>query len=449
MNTCVINFAETKVGEKLRTLVGNNNIAYWNYVSKCFDDNGIKDNFKTWYEKTFKKECKTTDRDFAIRMIRYYNETATKVGRSLRSGVNTSNVGKYNYPSIQDREEGIRHSVGFLLDEFTNIQNQGLTIKGNKREYYANVLQTQFKKHIFNYIAYLNKMSYDDVIADYQEATDKHKYLEKMFGGKNMTITGRNLLAVHDELTSSTESLNSYFNEVLGNKNLQSVLRQINDEKEEDDEDRKDQEEASDNEQDGNSESDTHMREDEGDNYIASANSHMGNYTSFMKHIGARITNYFNSLDKLSSPVRGGTEGNWTYTVDTNNNYGIPDKMDANECSALLYSHARFNNIGEMIQSIEEIGNRMPEFYAFSKLAQDLRDDADFATEMRTVFAKTIMDKVETVLSDNEGSVRISNERANPRSSLMFDMLIILIKLLEILLKELSLLNLLKIIFKI
>lgn len=96
------------------------------------------------------------------------------------------------------------------------------------------------------------------------------------------------------------------------------------------------------------------MREDEGDNYIASANSHMGNYTSFMKHIGARITNYFNSLDKLSSPVRGGTEGNWTYTVDTNNNYGIPDKMDANECSALLYSHARFNNIGEMIQSIEE-----------------------------------------------------------------------------------------------
>ena len=423
MNTCVINFAETKVGEKLRILVGNNNIAYWNYVSKCFDDNGIKDSFKTWYEKTFRKECKTTDKDFAIRMIRYYNETATKVGRSLRSGVNTSNVGKYNYPSIQDREEGIRHSVGFLLDEFTNIQNQGLTIKGNKREYYANVLQTQFKKHIFNYIAYLNKMSYDDVIADYQEAADKHKYLEKMFGGKNMTITGRNLLAVHDELTSSTESLNSYFNEVLGNKNLQSVLRQINDEKEEDDEDRKDQEEASDNEQDGNSESDTHMREDEGDNYIASANSHMGNYTSFMKHIGARITNYFNSLDKLSSPVRGGTEGNWTYTVDTNNNYGIPDKMDANECSALLYSHARFNNIGEMIQSIEEIGNRMPEFYAFSKLAQDLRDDADFATEMRTVFAKTIMDKVETVLSDNEGSVRISNERANPRSSLMFDML--------------------------
>ena len=46
MNTCIINFAETKVGEKLRTLVGNNNIAYWNYVSKCFDDNGIKDSFK-------------------------------------------------------------------------------------------------------------------------------------------------------------------------------------------------------------------------------------------------------------------------------------------------------------------------------------------------------------------------------------------------------------------
>ena len=420
MNTCVINFAETKVGDKLRTLVGNNDTAYWNYVNKCFDNNGVKEEFSSWYKTTFKKECKTTDKDFALRMIRYYNEHTTKVGRTLREGHNTSNVTTYGYPSIQDREEGVRHSVGFILDEFTSIQNQGLTIKGNKREYYANVLQTQYKRHILNYIAGLNNMTFDDVFEEFQAAEDKSEYLEKKLGGKNITITGKNLLAVYNELN---DNLNNYFNEVLGNKNLQSVLRQINDEKEEDDEERKGQEESTDEDKDGSVESDTHIREDEGDNYIASANSHMGNYTSFMKHIGARITNYFNSLDKLASPVRHGTQGHWSYDLDTNNNFGIPDKMDANECSALLYSHARFNNLQEMIDSIESIGNRMPEFNAFVKLAQDLRDDADFATEMFTVYAKTIMDKTETILSDDKGDVRISNERANPRSSLMFDMM--------------------------
>ena len=109
MNTCVINFAETKVGDKLRTLVGNNDTAYWNYVNKCFDNNGVKEEFSSWYKTTFKKECKTTDKDFALRMIRYYNEHTTKVGRTLREGHNTSNVTTYGYPSIQDREEGVRH----------------------------------------------------------------------------------------------------------------------------------------------------------------------------------------------------------------------------------------------------------------------------------------------------------------------------------------------------
>lgn len=418
MNNCSIDFADSKVGKKLRTLVGANNVAYWNYVNKCFDDNGIKESFKTWYETTFKKECKTTDRDFAIRMIRYYNETSLKVGKILRNNAESSNVKTFSYPSIADREEGIRHSVGFILNQFLSIQNAGLNITGNKRDYYKNILVNKYKDVIFNYIANKNNKSVETVTSEYNEADNKHIYLEKEFGGKNITITGRNLLAVHDEL-SSEDSLTSYFNECLANPNLQSVLRQVNDEKEEDDIEAASQEEANDNEKEGNEDSETHIKEDEGDNFISAANSHMGNFTSFTKHLGTRITNYFNSLYKLATPV--GNDGSFNY--DTNTNFGIPETMDANECSMMLYSHARFNNQDEMITSIEQIANQVPGFYAFSKFANDLRNDRDLATEVFSTFAKTVMEKVETVLSDDTGSVKVSNESANPRSAMLFDMI--------------------------
>lgn len=418
MNNCSIDFADSKVGTKLRTLVGNNNVAYWNYVNKCFDDNGIKDDFKSWYKKTFKKECKLTDRDFANRMIRYYNETSLRVGKVLRDNAESSSVRTFAYPSIADREEGIRHSVGFILNHFIAVQNAGLSITGNKRDYYKNILVSKYNDVIFNYIANKNNKSIDVVKEEYNEADNKHAYLEKEFGGKNITITGRNLLAVHDELNSE-DTLTNYFNECLANPNLQSVLRQVNDEKEEDDIEAKDAEESNDNNEEGNPDTETHIKEDEGDNFISAANSHMGNFTSYTKHLGTKITNYFNSLYKLASPV----EVNGRYDYDTNTNFGIPETMDANECSMMLYSHARFNNQDEMIASIEQISLQVPGFYAFSKFANDLKNDRDLATEVFSTFAKTIMEKVETTLSDEVGNVRVSNEAANPRSAMLYDMM--------------------------
>lgn len=133
-----------------------------------------------------------------------------------------------------------------------------------------------------------------------------------------------------------------------------------------------------------------------------------------MTHVGPRIRNYFNTLRKLATPNIG--------DFDTSNDYGIAETMDANACSSMLYNQATFHNVEDMIKSIEHIGKTVSGFEAFVKLAKDLEDNPDFATEMFTVFAKTKIDKLETVVKDGMPITRISNASATPRNVLVFDL---------------------------
>ena len=79
---------------------------------------------------------------------------------------------------------------------------------------------------------------------------------------------------------------------------------------------------------------------------------------------------------------------------DLNNDLGLPDTMNADECCAVLYSYGDFTNLESMIASIREIAKNIPGFTAFHQMADYLEENGDFAYEIYRTFGKAVINRV-------------------------------------------------------
>ena len=424
VNYCKPDLFNSKALNALKRIVGADENLLYSVVSECISYDKFTEGFTEYYKNDTKQ-----DPDFdagngvkmANRMLAYYKKNHPRLEDTVRTRASNDKVTEFGYDSILDREEGKEHMATSVLTMFTNIQQLGINIKGNPIDYYKSRLIALSESNVIKRLAEVTGENIDTLKTEIEEADDRTAYLRNKFGD-NIDVTSRNLLAIYQELHASPRTIAQYIDELFCNPVLQPVFAENKDALESFNENVADTDAATGNVQG----KEAYVVEvDDTDRFIAQANSHAGLHSDYMKHVSMRVRTYFDTLPKLSSKEKvTNSKGEKEWMYDKNNRFGLMSAMGAERCSAMLYGgSSNYNSIPSMIAYIERIGNTIKGFEAFCKFAEDLRNDPDFAYEVFTVYAKTVMEKVQVVVNSGETVVRVANNRANKHRAFIFNLM--------------------------
>lgn len=309
-----------------------------------------------------------------------------------------------------------------------NKLNARFDINSKNKTYYFNKAQTILTEELANRIFVRTNLTFDEINAKLDEHIENggvRGWIEEQLGGKNISLQDANMLALFDEFALNKEA---FIEEVCLNSDLAEFRFE-------------DQEAILDtNETDStNTELDNDETRDEDDESAVTNDDdvdvsvaifdHSGIFTTALMHINPNLKSYFNSLRKLNSKELlnrevdedGNVSGDPDY--DKNNPLGVYDTMNANECASILYHYGDYTSVESMINSIEDIADRIPGFKAFYTLAQDLKSNEDFAFELYRVFGKMVIGKTVTVVKDGKGGFTLVNRRNNKQESFRLELL--------------------------
>lgn len=149
----------------------------------------------------------------------------------------------------------------------------------------------------------------------------------------------------------------------------------------------------------------------DGDDFIAKANQHLGNFDSYAQHADSIIRSYLSSLVKL-------TDANNLESYDTDNELGIMMPMNVGQVMSVLYSRVDKSSPDNMISSIERIAKDDKEMRGLAKLAKDMKDDANLKAAIYSTFGKIVIPKAKISVDENGHTYAISNPRAMRKDAL-------------------------------
>ena len=416
--SCKIQVNHSSVTEQLRKEVGTNEVLFQTYFSEVMSEDEFTPEFNEWckdrLDKTFDVNNIETAAEAVAAIKRYYNENYSDINYSSKIKDDIINIGIFGYTSIAARDFAKRVSANFMLDFYHQLTHDfHEKVKGSKKAYFADLVTERMEEIIAERLSVITNMSEDDIYEIIDEGNIAR--LEELFGD-NTSIQNKNLLAVYKEMIANRED---FFTEVFRDSRLGDLRFESDDDMSE-----INTYEATDEQQDEDSnnpanEDDNKSQTDDKNNYIKQLNEKDGLFNNFMTHVDMSVRSYLHSLKKLNSEMS--FDGHYDY--DLNNDLGLPDTMDAEECCAVLYGYGNFTNVASMIVSIREIAKNVPGFTAFHQMANYLEENGDFAYEVYRTFGKIIISKLETVLDGNNAKSRISNRSADRLTCLRFEYL--------------------------
>ena len=421
MSCTILNNIPSGIAKELVDVFGSSDTILESHVLTY-----MSDEFQTYIDEKFKDE-KPTDKEIVDNLRAYYNTKRPDINYSTQLRTKDNPYRKFGYSSVSARELGKRLAANIALTTYQNIIRNGSTpkkeakrIKKNRKldkysvkDFFAELISHKVQGE-FVRVAMRLGHSQEEIIEAIKKK-DTHT-INKWF--ENASYQDKNVLALFKESKFNSEQERQRFmSEVFRDSRLGECRidndRQLTDNTtyEAFDElfDKYDDEIPQD---DGNTEN----NEDK-DGSIDTLNNKMGEYNSFMKHIDMAARSYFNSLKKLYSGEK--IDNDWDY--DTDNDFGIADTMNADQCVAVFYSYGDFTNKDSMIESAKTIADCVPGFAAFHKFAEDLAKDNDFARSMYRTFGKTIIAKIETVVDGSSFETRISNRRTDKLTALTYE----------------------------
>ena len=427
MDNCSLFLSDGSIQKAIEAKFGPMKTKAVNCVDYVIRDGEFTPEFKNWYKKKFKKDISVTSRTVkkvAEQAVQYYEETAWKVDEMTEHENSDTENGYY---SIADYERGKAHVVNTLQELYDDIEAGIIEQEEVTRDFIKQQAIRRWNNHIFDLIAKKENASRNEIIEEFNSLGDDvvvRDWLKEKLSNNGFGIIEQNLLAVWDELNADPASVNKYLKEVLADPKLNGLFteRAIDD-------DVVDGEKGDTTEADNGSTGEDSVSSgvtDDTDKAITQANSHMGDFTTFTKHLdqSPRIKHYFNSLKKLADTKK---DDNQNYIEDTDNSFGIAETMSAEECARVLYSESMaFGNTEYMIEAIRRIAASVPGFECFTKLADDLETDPDLCNELATIFKKTRVSKMmlnrQTVGKRKVNTIRESNTDSSKDSTMIFDL---------------------------
>ena len=424
--SCNLSVPNTPISQKLREITGSNDTLFMSYMTEIMAEDGFTKDFSDKLKAKLGidiNDIPDDKIDDVVKYVReYYNLNHPDINFTATIQNDSTSVGRFGYSSIAARELSKRISANFTLDFYHQImhdygtsidkilEEEGYT---SKKAFFADAVKARIEEILANRIANKTEMLVDDVY-DIMDKGDIVR-LEELLG-ENPVIQDANLLAVYKEMIADRET---FFTEVFRDSRLGDIRIDNSDQISEDTTYESTDEQTEDNEGEDVSDDQNDSINDDKNNTIKELNEKLGDYNNFMTHVDMSVRSYLNSLKKLNS----GQTVDGQYDYDTNNELGIPDTMNADECCSVLYSYGDFTNRETMIRSIREIANNIPGFAAFHQMADYLESNPDFAYEIYRTFGKFIASKMETVMDGGVGVSRTSNRSADKLTSLRFEFL--------------------------
>jgi hypothetical protein len=431
--SCNVTITATAVTNELRNFTGSNDTLLNSYVSEVFEvdtsENGNDFKFKDDFAEKLKAKLgidannipSTRVNDVVNYVREYYNYNHPDINYSSKIQNDSTQVGRFGYNSVNARIFGKRVAANFALDFYHQImhdQNSNInkTIKENgyatKKEFFADAVKARIEELLADRLSQKAGISVDEVY-DLMDANNTEE-LEKLLGD-NPVVQDLNLMAVYKEMNADRES---YFEEVWLDSRLGDLRFDENEVTEDTTYNAIEEQEEREEGEDSDDESNNSPTDDK-NNSIRVLNEKLGDYNNFMTHVDMSIRSYLNSLKKLNSGLS--VNGNPDFNLD--NDLGIPDTMNAEECCSVLYGYGNFTNVNAMIESIERIADDVPGFAAFHTMADYLKENTNFAYEVYRTFSKIVISKLETTMDGESVNSRISNRSADKYTSLKFEFL--------------------------
>ena len=420
MSCNIVNDIPEGIAKELRDVFGTNDTAFESHVVEYMSEEFQKylaDNLET-----------TDDSKKVVDVLReYYNWKHPDINYSTQLREKDNPYRTFGYSSIAARQFGKRLAANMALDVYHQLVHiKGKSIaqaikeikkkrgikKYSTKDYFAEAISHKVQKEFVQVAMQLGHTQ--EEVLEAIKKKDTHT-INKWF--ENASIQAKNVLALFKESKfNSNQERQRFMSEVFRDSRLGECRidndRQLTDDStyEAIDEmfDELDEDILDDTNTDNNSDK---------DDSINTLNNKMGEYTTFMKHIDMSIRSYFNSLKKLHS----GSKVNGKYDYDTDNDFGIADTMNADQCVAVFYGYGDFTNVESMIASARTIADSVPGFASFHQFADYLEENQDFAYEVYRTFGKTIMSKLETVVDDGNVETSISNKRSDKLTALTYE----------------------------
>lgn len=424
--SCNITIPDNQISKRLREITGSNYNLFMSYMTEIMSEDGFTKDFIDKLKDKLNIDIDNIPNDKiddVVNYVReYYNLKHPDINFTATIQNESTSVGSFGYSSINAREFGKRITANFTLDFYHQILHDNgedidKVIKEDgyksKKAFFADAVKARIEEILANRISSKTGLSVDEIY-DIMDEGDIAK-LEKL-NNQNSLVQDNNVLALYKEMIGNREG---FFTEVFRDSRLGDIRIDNSEEISEDISYESTDEQNEDNEGENVSDDQNDSINDDKNNTIKELNEKLGDYNNFMTHVDMSIRSYLNSLKKLNS----GQTFDKTYDYDTNNELGIPDTMNADECCSVLYSYGDFTNVETMIRSITEIANNIPGFAAFHQMADYLSSNSDFAYEVYRTFGKTIISKMETVMDGSRGVSRTSNRSADKLTSLRFEYL--------------------------
>lgn len=420
---CVKRNPRTSVLKELNSILGNNDVSQSAITSYIFQDGEFSPEFISWFQAKYNTEeipnIKETNKEKAKKLAEdakscFYDKYPSVTASTRIKDIDVQFI-HYGYTNSSERENGKRHVGNIILDMYNESITNDEKLPSDRYRYYLKKLKGKWLNMILKDVSNETGMTLEEVKTLWKNTTDKLSFLEDSLKGKDNSTVCANRLAVYQELFGSEETALSYLQEIFcDDTRLSDVFAQVKDSL-----DVQTIKEAVEAAQGENPDEDTDSElikydDPDPDTTILLLNSHSGLYNSYLTHVGPRIRNYFNSLKRMASRTIG--------DYDTNNSYGLVERMDANTCCTMIYNNnVSFKDIASMIETIKHIGETVPGFESFIQVAEDLTNNLDFATELFSVFAKMKIHKYEVDIKGDQATVKQSNQRVTADSALFFD----------------------------
>ena len=433
---CVINvdLNRAKALKALYDYCGSNCSMFYSYLTAVIKDVNSQgeleftDEFKhSWKERKSVNINESDPVKVKDAIIKFYNEKYPSVEEGTRKTKNFDKIKIFGYTNISAREEGKRHFANKMIQAFDNNKNAGENeVKTNVKAYCAKYAMAVLKKTLVKRLSKLTGVNEKEVLDNIK--TNGNIYLNDVLKNNKDNINSQleNLIALYKEFSTvdmytslgiekpanakDSNPYKEFIQEVLYDSRLSDIGLT-----------KKEDEEAIENAFNEDSFDDVDIDDDqqgeaEYDTYIQTLNNKLGLSTSFMTYLGANVKHLLGSLPKMTTDELNGGK----FVKDTDNWFGIPDVMDANQCASILYHYGKFDNPAVMIQSIRDIAKQLPGYQSFDLLADKLEQNPNLQLEFYRAFKRTVISKLETVIENGIPKTRIANSAINKEATLKF-----------------------------
>lgn len=363
------------------------------YIRKAIKDFIHKDNFDV--------NSTSIQRENANPNAKFYTDAATRnFGKKLAIGIFNDIYSQYQF------DKTLRDKVQASIDKAKKAGKTTPTL--NDREFYTRIVASAFRNELFDRIAAKEGKKTDELLKDpafIKSIIKGNKFdfdaIYDKIGGDDATTQDKNLYAIFREMHGAHRK--EYFDEMFRDGRLNYLKLKESDEDKEIDAQEDAEENGRISDVDGKAMAEAWSDKDS---------------PSFVSSIDSDLRVWFGSIKRLNSTNTVGDK----LDFDTNNNFGIPDRLDASETvNTLIHLLIGVNNTQEAINRIETAASTLAGHASYKVIADKMKENSDLANRVMRNLSKMVGSKSMIVVRDGKVAAQISNSHSNNVDALFSD----------------------------